>query len=205
MQIKFAIFTIRIYYHIGKRLFCSEKINKNGVKMTTEKQHGPEWFSIKEAAQYLSIGEPTLYRWMRDGKITYRKVGDSTRFLNEDLDAFIQVFPSKREAEKVKQVCPVCHHDDIVTGKFRSTGLNYFRPKKSKFWSMRDSNIKTMAVMCQKCGAITHFGDSAKLEKLVARAKAAEEAFEAEQAMNPQLEKQTKKAKKSKKCKIRKA
>jgi excisionase family DNA binding protein len=148
--------------------------------MSTEKQHGPEWFSIKKAAQYLSIGEPTLYRWMRDGKITYRKVGDSTRFLREDLNTFIQIFPSKREAEKVKQTCPVCHHNDLVTGVFRSTGLNYFRPKKSKFWSMRDSNVKTMALMCQKCGAVTHFGDSAKLEKLVARAKAAEDAFKAE-------------------------
>ena len=143
--------------------------------MAAEKQLGPEWFSIKEAAQYLAIGEPTLYRWMRDGKITYRKIGDSTRFLREDLDTFVQVFPSKREAEKVKQICPVCHHDDMVEGVFRSTGLNYFRPKKSKFWSMRDSNIKSMAVMCQKCGAITHFGDNKKLEKLVARAKAAEE------------------------------
>ena len=172
--------------------------------MATEKQHGPEWFSIKEAAQYLSIGEPTLYRWMRDGKITYRKVGDSTRFLSEDLDTFIQVFPSKREAEKVKQVCPVCHHDDMVTGKFRSTGLNYFRPKKSKFWTVRDSNIKSMAVMCQKCGAITHFGDSVKLEKLVARAKAAEEAFEAEKALVAESKKAVKKTKKTKKIKTKK-
>ena len=29
------------------------------------------WYSIKEAAEYLEIGEPTLYRWMRDRKITF--------------------------------------------------------------------------------------------------------------------------------------
>lgn len=166
--------------------------------MPTEKQFGPEWFSIKEAAQYLSIGEPTLYRWMRDGKITYRKIGDSTRFLKEDLDAFVQVFPSKREAEKAKQICPVCHHDDVVVGKFRSTGLNYFRPDKSKFWSLSDSNIKTMAVMCQKCGAITHFGDTKKLAKLVAQAKFAEEEFEAEKYTPEKPEKSTKKKKTAK-------
>jgi excisionase family DNA binding protein len=40
----------------------------------------PKWFSIKEAAEYLDVGEPTLFRWMRDGKITYRKVGDSGSF-----------------------------------------------------------------------------------------------------------------------------
>lgn len=135
--------------------------------MSTSKTNGPEWFSIKEAAEYLSIGEPTLYRWMRDGKITYRKIGDSTRFLKTDLDSFVQVFPSKREAEKVKQLCPACHNDELVSGVFRSTGLNYFRPQKSKFWSIRDSNIKTMALMCRKCGVITHFGDIEKLEKLL--------------------------------------
>jgi excisionase family DNA binding protein len=139
--------------------------------MSTEKPNSPEWFSIKEAAKYLSIGEPTLYRWMRDGRITYRKVGDSTRFLKDDLETFVQVFPSKRDAEKVKQACPVCHHDELVTGAFRSTGLNYFRPKKSKFWSIHDSNIKTMAVMCRRCGAITHFGDTKKLQKLVSQAE----------------------------------
>lgn len=166
--------------------------------MSPEKQDGPEWFSIKEAAQYLSIGEPTLYRWMRDGKITYRKIGDSTRFLKEDLNAFVQVFPSKREAEKVKLVCPICHDDDIVLGKFRSTGLNYFRPDKSKFWSVRDSNIKTMAVMCQKCGAITHFGDTKKLEKLVAYAKAAEEVAETEKLAPAKTKKSIKKNKSAK-------
>ena len=50
-------------------------------------QQKPPWFSIKEAAEYLDIGEPTIYRWMREGQITYRKVGDSTRFWQEDLDA----------------------------------------------------------------------------------------------------------------------
>ena len=72
------------------------------------------WYSIKEAAEYLEIGEPTLYRWMRDRKITFRKVGDSTRFLQEDLDAVVEVFHSERDAEQVKQVCPVCHGTELL-------------------------------------------------------------------------------------------
>ena len=32
------------------------------------------WFSIKEAAEYLDIGEPTLYRWMR--RPEFRRVMD---------------------------------------------------------------------------------------------------------------------------------
>jgi excisionase family DNA binding protein len=125
-----------------------------------------KWFTIREAAKYLSIGEPTLYRWMRDGKITFRKIGDSTRFLKEDLDSFVQVFPSAKDVEKVKEICPVCHSKELIGGVFRTTGLNYFKPEKSKFWSMKDSNIKTHAMMCLKCGAITHFGDVEKMNAL---------------------------------------
>ncbi len=128
-----------------------------------------KWYTIKEAAKYLSIGEPTLYRWMRDGKITFRKIGDSTRFLREDLDSFVQVFPSDKDLEKVKEICPVCHGTEVIQGLFRTTGLNYFKPVKSKFWSMKDSNIKTHAVMCLQCGAITHFGDVKKMNSLMTR------------------------------------
>jgi excisionase family DNA binding protein len=39
-----------------------------------------KWSSIREAAEYLDVGEPPLYRWMREGKTPFRKVGDSTRF-----------------------------------------------------------------------------------------------------------------------------
>ena len=135
--------------------------------MSTTEEKGPGWYTIKEAAKYLSIGEPTLYRWMRDGKITYRKVGDSTRFLREDLDSFIQIVPSAKDVAKVSEICPVCHHNKLVDGVFRTTGLNYFMPKRTKFWSLKPSNIKTAAKMCPRCGAIAHFGDLQKLRKLI--------------------------------------
>src|SRR6266481_4655482 len=64
-----------------------------------------KWYSIREAAEYLDVGEPTLYRWMREGKITYRKVGDSTRFWQEDLDSVMQVFHSERDLDKARGVC----------------------------------------------------------------------------------------------------
>ena len=126
-----------------------------------------KWYTIREAAKYLSIGEPTLYRWMRDDKITFRKIGDSTRFLREDLDSFVQVFPSEKDLEKVKKICPICHSTEVVKGVFRTTGFNYFKPAKSKFWKMKDSNIKTHAVMCLQCGVITHFGDVKKMNSLM--------------------------------------
>src|SRR3989339_2096743 len=115
--------------------------------MSTDDKSAPMWYTIREAAKYLSIGEPTLYRWMREGKITFRKVGDSTRFLREDLDSFVQIVPSARDVEKVVSICPVCHHNELVTGVYRTTGLNYFTPKKAKFWSLKDANIKASAKM----------------------------------------------------------
>ncbi len=126
------------------------------------------WYSIREAAEYLDVGEPTLYRWMRDGKITYRKVGDSTRFWQEDLDAVMQVFRSTKELDQVREVCPLCQHDELVEGKVRGTGFVYFVPKKTKFWTLKDSFVETNARMCKRCGYVAWFGDVAKLAKLSA-------------------------------------
>ena len=143
-----------------------------------------KWYSIKEAAEYLDVGEPTLYRWMREGKITYRKVGDSTRFWQEDLDAVMQVFHSAQDLEKAREVCPVCRHDELLEGRVQSTGLNYFRPKRAKFWTLKPANIGTTAKMCARCGAILWFGDTTKLAALRADAQ--------KEIMKPTAEKEPK-------------
>lgn len=142
---------------------------------TTEIPAKKKWFSIQEAADMLDIGEPTLYRWMRDGKITYRKVGDSTRFWQEDLDAVMQVFHSDRDIDRAREVCPVCRHDDLIEGTVRSTGLCYFSPAKTKFWTLKDSSIATKGRMCSRCGAVVWYGDVAKLAKLRLQAKPKDE------------------------------
>ena len=136
------------------------------------------WFSIQEAAKYLDVGEPTVYRWMRENKITYRKVGDSTRFWQEDLDSVMEVYHSEKDLEKAREVCPVCRHDELIVGKVRTTGLNYFAPAKTKFWTLKDSFIATTAKMCGRCGAITWFGDVPKLTALQKQAKAKQTATE---------------------------
>ena len=64
---------------------------------TTETPKKTKWYAIGEAAEYLDVGEPTLYRWMREGKITFRKVGDSTRFWQEDLDIAPEEMTSRLE------------------------------------------------------------------------------------------------------------
>lgn len=125
-----------------------------------------KWYSIGEAAAYLDVGEPTLYRWMREGKITFRKVGDSTRFWQEDLDSVMEVFHSAKDVDKAREVCPVCRHDELVEGKVQATGLNSFIPKKTKFWTLKSATIVTTARMCARCGTITWFGDVKKLAEL---------------------------------------
>ena len=138
-----------------------------------------KWYSIQEAAEYLDVGEPTLYRWMRDGKITYRKVGDSTRFWQEDLEAVMQVYHSARDLDKAREVCPVCRHDELLEGRVQSTGLNYFRPRQARFWTLKPANIATTAKMCARCGAIIWFGDTEKLATLRAGAESKEAAKKA--------------------------
>ena len=58
-----------------------------------------KWYSIREAAEYLDVGEPTLYRWMREGKITYRKVGDSRQhhdeYKNNESQSFLCIFRNR--------------------------------------------------------------------------------------------------------------
>jgi ribosomal protein S27AE len=103
---------------------------------------------------------------MREGKITFRKVGDSTRFWQEDLDSVMQISYSTNDLDKARKVCPVCRHDELVEGKVRGAGLVYFVPKKTKFWTLKDSFVETTGRMCARCGAISWFGDTAKLAKL---------------------------------------
>jgi excisionase family DNA binding protein len=133
---------------------------------SAEPKKKAKWYSIREAADYLDVGEPTLYRWMRDGKITFRKVGDSTRFWQEDLDSVMQVSYSNRDIDKAREVCPVCRHNELVEGKVRGAGLVYFVPKKTKFWTLKDSFVETSARMCTRCGYVAWYGDTPKLAKL---------------------------------------
>jgi excisionase family DNA binding protein len=125
-----------------------------------------KWFSVKEAADYLDVGEPTLYRWIKDGKITYRKVGDNTRFLQEDLDAMVEVFHRLKDVDKAVELCSVCRSPELVEGVVQSHGANYFRPSKMKFWTLKDGNVETKVRMCARCGSIVWHGDVAKLAAL---------------------------------------
>ena len=47
-------------------------------------------WDTEEAAQYLGCSPHTLRRWTCRGRVPHLKVGRLTRFLREDLDAFLR-------------------------------------------------------------------------------------------------------------------
>ena len=134
--------------------------------MSTDLPAKPKWFTIRDAADYLQIGEPTIYRWMRDGKITFRKIGDSTRFLQEDLDACIVVHESGKTRKGILK-CSSCNSTNLIDGKCQSTGLLYFVPEKSKFWTLKTSTVPMKAKMCADCGNVIISGDVDHLHDLM--------------------------------------
>jgi len=50
-----------------------------------------EWLSIQEAADYLGVARPTIYRWAKESKIRIFKLSEGVaRVRREDLEAFLR-------------------------------------------------------------------------------------------------------------------
>ena len=127
---------------------------------------GKTWFSVKEAAAYLGKSEPTIFRWMKDGTLSFYKVGRATRFLKESLDAVVDKTTGSREAEAVAARCAACGHTGLMNGHLQSTGLIYFRPDKTRFWTFADSMVRVQGKACPACGFIQLHADTKKLGRL---------------------------------------
>jgi excisionase family DNA binding protein len=133
------------------------------------------WYTIKDAAGYLAVSEQTIYRWMREGAISYHKIGDSTRFLREDLDGVVDKHVSYKEASVVVERCQRCGHAELVDGRILSTGQIYFAPKKTKFFTFRTGSVGTSARVCPRCGYVNLYADVEKLKKLTLKKAKPEE------------------------------
>ncbi len=133
----------------------------------TEEQPSEDWFTIQEAAEYLDVSEPTLYRWMRDGKISYYKVGDSTRFKKHNLDMVAEKKVSEAEGELAANRCAVCGHADLSEGTIQSTGRVYFRPGDVDFFTFQEPMVEIRAFACPMCGHIQTRVDTDKLNDLI--------------------------------------
>ena len=125
-----------------------------------------DWLTIQEAADYLKVSKPTIYRWMRAGRLTFYKMGNSTRFKRDHIDAVASKNTGQPEAEEARRKCSVCGNEDFVVGRVRSTGRVYFQPEKTRFFISTDSWVSTDALACTACGHVDLFADPEKLTKL---------------------------------------
>jgi excisionase family DNA binding protein len=96
-----------------------------------ERSKPVEWYSVREAAKYLGVSEPTIFRWMKESVLSFYKVGGSTRFTRDGLNAVIEKTTGAAEAEAVKGRCAACGHSVLIDGKVQGAGRLYFTPAKS--------------------------------------------------------------------------
>lgn len=121
----------------------------------TDADNRKKWLNITEACAYLEISEQTMFRWMREGKITYYKVGKSTRFKEEDLDKTIEKVAGRDESAPPGELrCAVCESTDLIRGRLSALGEVIFKPEKSRFSVWTDSTVKLTAYCCSNCGHI---------------------------------------------------
>ena len=135
----------------------------------SDKTNEQTWYTVPEAAEYLGVSQPTIFRWMKQGILSFYKVGGSTRFAKEGLDAVIEKTTGQREAEAAAGRCASCGHSVLVEGKLQGTGNLYFRPSKTKFWVLSEALVPTQCRVCTACGYIQIHADTSKLKQLTGK------------------------------------
>ncbi len=128
-----------------------------------------KWYTVRQAADYLGVSEPTIYRWMKEGTLSFYKIGGATRFSRQILDIFFEKTTGSKEAQQVANRCAACGHTTLIDGTLRGAGRLYFRPEKSAFWVLAEAITPTRAKTCAACGYMHLYADPAKLKKLKAR------------------------------------
>lgn len=137
-----------------------------------------DWYTVEEAAAYLDVSRPTIFRWMKQGKLSYYKVGGSTRFTRESLEAVIEKVTGEKEAQAAAGRCTSCGHSTLIKGRVQTTGRLYFKPEKTKFWTFQQSMVPIKARVCPACGHIQLAADTGKLETLMPESEEEEQANE---------------------------
>ncbi len=135
-------------------------------KDTSEPKPTGKWYTTKEASEYLGISQPTIFRWMKDGTLSFYKVGGATRFSQEGLDAVIEKTTGAKEAAQAAGRCTSCGHNLLVEGNIRGAGKLYFKPQKSAFWVWHEAMVEAKARACSACGHIQFYVETDRLKKL---------------------------------------
>ena len=155
------------------------EMDQRGIRGQAGDESGKKWYSVREAAEFLGVSEPTVFRWMKEGTLSYYKVGGATRFSTEGLEAIFEKTTGTKEVEVLSNRCASCGHGVLIDGQLRGAGKQYFKPAKSSFWVLSEAMVPTHARVCAACGYVHLHADTAKLKKL--KAKAIEERVEGEE------------------------
>ena len=126
-----------------------------------------DWYNVQQAAEYLGVSQPTIFRWMKRGLLSFYKVGGATRFSKEGLDAVVEKTTGQKEAEAASGRCASCGNAILVDGRLQGTGYLYFRPSRTKFWVFAEALVPTRAMVCTACGHIQMHADTTKLNRLI--------------------------------------
>ena len=124
------------------------------------------WFTVAEAAEYLQVSQPTIFRWMKDATLSFYKVGGKTRFSRDGLDAVIEKTTGRKEAETAQGRSASCGHTTLLAGRLQGAGKLYFKPEKTKFWVFDHSLVPTAGRVCPACGYIQLYAETDKLGRL---------------------------------------
>ena len=138
----------------------------NAEAATVNAAGGKDWLTVAEAAEYLQVSQPTIFRWMKDATLSFYKVGGKTRFAREGLDAVIEKTTGRKEAEAAQGRCASCGHTTLLTGRLQGAGKLYFKPDKTKFWVFDHSLVPTAGRVCPACGYIQLYAETDKLGRL---------------------------------------
>lgn len=126
-----------------------------------------QWYSVAEAAAYLGVSQPTIFRWMKENLISFYKVGGATRFSRAGLDAMIEKQTGRKEAEAAHGQCAACGNNTLVEGTVQAFGQTYFVPDKVKFGTLREGGVPIRVKVCAGCGFLNMYGDIDKLRDLL--------------------------------------
>ena len=127
---------------------------------------GKRCYTVRDAAGYLGVSEPTIFRWMKESLLSFYKIGGSTRFTREGLDAVVEKTTGRKEAEASAGRCAACGHNVLLEGRLQGAGKLYFKPQKTRFWVFEESLVPTRARVCAACGYIQLHADAEKLGRL---------------------------------------
>lgn len=133
----------------------------------TTREDDNDWLTVKEAADYLKVSEQTIFRWMRQGKVSFFKFGASTRFRRSNLDIVAEKTTGDAEGVQAAARCAVCGHSKLIPGRIRSTGRVYFQVGKARFFVMSENMVPVKAQSCPACGHIQLFAETEKLNRLL--------------------------------------